>query len=184
MYTIFSYGAPRISLGDLSVQFGEENSAGEVTFIPEEESYETLSGRLIRKFKGYRVEAKLKLYNFKGQDYRKHLNLINIINTSRRENVPILVQPRFSGGATLSIWMRTKDNIKYQEITNLNAGQIIELTFESEELMSEIPLIVNLPRYLMLDSEHYLLLSAEGNRLIIPETVYEEININGEVSFS
>lgn len=182
MYPIFSYGAPRISLGDLSIQFGEENSAGEVTFIPEEENYKTLSGRLINKFKGFRVEVKLHLYNIMGQDYQKHLQLLNIINTSKSENVPILVQPRFSSGATLCIWMHIKDNIKYQEITNLNAGQTIDLVFESEELMSMIPLIVNLPGFLMLDEEHYLLLSSAGNRLIISKSM-DNININNEVSF-
>jgi hypothetical protein len=183
MYPIFSYGSPRFSLGDLSVQFSGKNPAGQVGFEPEEEEHKTLSGRTITDFKGWRAKVTLKLWNLRPQDYQAHLKLINIINTHKQTGAGILLQPRFNSGATLSIFVKSKDIIDYKEITNLNAGQSVDLNFESIGLLDEIPKIVNLPRFLMLDATHYLLLGAGGGRLIIPETEYSKIDTTANESF-
>lgn len=183
MYPIYSYGSPRFSIGDVSVHFPGKNPAGEVIFEPKEDQLETLGGDAIPVFKGYRANVHLKLYNTGAQDYEKHLTMMNIINHSRSNRLPILLQPRFSSGATLNLYVYPKSDFGYKEITNLNAGQSIELEFFSKKLLSELPLIVNRPRFLMLDSEHYLLLSEEGNRLILPTSNYSNVDINSEASF-
>lgn len=184
MYPIFSYGAPRFALGNLAVQFSEKNPAGAIEFEPKEEYFETLGGTEIASFKGYRAKISLKLYNLASYDYQKHLQLLNIINTSRSTNKPILLQPRFSSGVTISLWVRAKNSISYKEITNLNAGQVIDLNFESVDLLSSIPLIVNLPGYLMLDSSHYLLLDDSGHKLILPYQNYTAIDVTQNEAFS
>lgn len=184
MYPIFSYGAPRFSLGNLSVAFSNKNPAGTIEFEPKEDNFETLSGKQITNFKGYRAKITLKLYNLAPDDYQKHLQLLNIINTSRSFNVPILLQPRFSTGATLSLWVRAKSSISYKEITNLNAGQTVDLNFESDNLLSEMPLLVNLPGFLLLDSSHYLLLDSSGHKLILPYQNYTAIDITQQETFT
>lgn len=184
MYPIFSYGSPRFSLGDLSVHFPTKNPAGEVVFEPKEEHLETLGGDAIPVFKGYRANVHLKLYNTGAQDYQKHLTMMNIINHSRSNRLPILLQPRFSSGATLNLFVFCKSEFGYKEITNLNAGQSIDLEFFSKTLLNELPLIVNLPRFLMLDKEHFLLLSNSGNKLILPTSNYLPVDINSEPSFA
>jgi hypothetical protein len=184
MYPIFSYGSPRFSLGDLSVHFPTKNPAGEVVFEPREEALETLGGDAIPVFKGYRANVHLKLYNTGAQDYEKHLTMMNIINHSRTYRFPILLQPRFSSGATLNLWVYPKSEFGYKEITNLNAGQSIDLEFFSKKRLSELPLLVNRPRFLMLDDKHYLILSNAGNRLILPDTGYQHVNVSSEPNFN
>ncbi len=184
MYPIFSYGSPRFSLGDISVHFPTKNPAGEVVFEPREEALETLGGDAIPVFKGYRAIVHLKIYNTGAQDYNKHLTMMNIINHSRSNRLPILLQPRFSSGATLSLWVYPKSEFGYKEITNLNAGQSVDLEFFSKSLLSELPLIVNRPRFLMLDNEHYLLLSTSGNKLILPTSNFHPVDITSEESFA
>jgi len=179
-----SYGSPRFSLGNLSVHFSVRNPAGKVEFEPKEEMFETLGGDIIPRFKGYRAKVSVKLWNLRAQDYQDHLTLMNIINASRTNGVPILLQPRFSSGASLDIYVICKDKFGYDEITNLNAGQSLDLAFESKSLISELPLLVNLPSFLRLDAQGYLLLSISGDRLIIPETNYTEIDITQELSYS
>jgi hypothetical protein len=93
MYPIFSYGSPRFSLGNLSVHFNEKNPAGKVEFEPKEEFFETLSGDLIPRFKGYRAKVILKLWNLRG-GISGHLR-DEIINTSGRRECGYL-EPRFS----------------------------------------------------------------------------------------
>jgi len=183
MYPIFSYGSPRFSLGNLSVLFSNKNPAGKVEFEPKEEFYETLSGDLIPRFKGYRVKVSLKLWNLRAQDYLAHLTLMNIINTSRATRMPILLQPRFSSGTTLNLYVYSKDKFGYDEITNLNAGQSIDLSFESRSLVSALPLIVATPCFLKLNTNDYLLLSYSGDKLILPEGNYVEIDTGTEESF-
>lgn len=184
MYPIFSYGSPRFCIGDLSVHFPTKNPAGEVVFEPKEEQLETLGGDAIPVFKGYRANVHLKLYNTGAQDYEKHLTMMNIINHSRTNRLPILLQPRFSSGATLNLWVYPKSDFGYKEITNLNAGQHIDLEFFSKSLLSALPLIVNLPRFLMLDAEHYLLLSTSGNKLILPSSNYHPVDVTSEPNYS
>lgn len=184
MYPIYSYGSPRFALGNLSVHFSKKFPAGQITFQPSEEHYETLSGKTVSVFKGYRALVQLKLYNALPQDYQDHLTLLNIINTSRALDKPILLQPRFSTGVTLSLWVKPQGDIKYEEITNLNAGQSIDLEFFTPALLSELPLIVNTPRFLMLDDAHYLLLSTAGNKLILPYTNYQYIDTESEETFT
>lgn len=183
MYPIFSYGSPRFSLGNLSVQFSGKNPAGRVEFEPKEEFFETLSGDLIPRFEGYRVKVSLKLWNTRAQDYQAHLTLMNIINTSRSNKLPILLQPRFSTGSTLNLYVFAKNKFGYDEITNLNAGQSIDLNFESKSLVSALPLIVNTPCFLKLNANDYLLLSYAGDKLIIPEGNYAEIDTGQAENF-
>ena len=184
MYPIYSYGSPRFSLGNLSVHFSTRFPAGLITFQPQEEHYETLSGGTVTVFKGYRALVQLKLYNMLAQDYQDHLTLLNIINTSRSLDKPILLQPRFSTGVTVSLWVKPQGDVKYEEITNLNAGQSIDLEFFTPELLSELPLVVTLPSFLLLDATSYLLLSAAGDRLIIPHTNFNYIDVTTEESYA
>lgn len=184
MYPIYSYGSPRFSLGNLSVHFSTRFPAGLITFQPQEEHYETLSGGTVTVFKGYRALVQLKLYNMLAQDYQDHLTLLNIINTSRSLDKPILLQPRFSTGVTVSLWVKPQGDVKYEEITNLNAGQSIDLEFFTPELLSELPLVVNLPSFLLLDATSYLLISAAGDRLIIPHTNFNYIDVTTEESYA
>ncbi|GAB1366028.1 hypothetical protein MASR1M36_08990 [Candidatus Cloacimonadaceae bacterium] len=183
MYPIFSYGSPRFSLGNLSVHFNEKNPAGRVEFDPQEEFFETLSGDSIPRFKGYRVKVILKLWNLRAQDYLAHLTLMNIINTSRATRMPILLQPRFSSGTTLNLYVFAKDKFGYDEITNLNAGQSIDLNFESKSLVSALPLIVSTPCFLKLNANDYLLLSSSGDKLILPEGNHVDVDTGMEESF-
>jgi hypothetical protein len=74
--------------------------------------------------------------------------------------------------------------VKYEEITNLNAGQSIDLEFFTPELLSELPLVVNLPSFLLLDATSYLLISAAGDRLIIPHTNFNYIDVTTEESYA
>jgi hypothetical protein len=184
MYPIYSYGSPRFSLGNLSVHFSTRFPAGLITFQPQEEHYETLSGGTVTVFKGYRALVQLKLYNMLAQDYQDHLTLLNIINASRILDKPILLQPRFSTGVTVSLWVKPQGDVKYEEITNLNAGQSIDLEFFTPELLSELPLVVNLPSFLLLDATSYLLISAAGDRLIIPHTNFNYIDVTTEESYA
>lgn len=183
MYPIYSYGSPRFALANLSVSFPAHNSAGIISFLPVEEHHETLSGKTITIFKGYRAEIQLKLFNLKPQDYQLHLTLINIINQSRKAAKPILLQPRFSSGATLSLYVTPQDEIRYEDITNLNAGQSINLKFFTPDLLSALPLIVNTPRFLMINDSSYLILSSSKNKVIIPHTNYQEISTTTNESF-
>jgi hypothetical protein len=166
------------------VHFSTRFPAGLITFQPQEEHYETLSGGTVTVFKGYRALVQLKLYNMLAQDYQDHLTLLNIINTSRSLDKPILLQPRFSTGVTVSRWVKPQGDVKYEEITNLNAGQSIDLEFFTPELLSELPLVVNLPSFLLLDATSYLLLSAAGDRLIIPHTNFNYIDVTTEESYA
>jgi hypothetical protein len=166
------------------VHFSTRFPAGLITFQPQEEHYETLSGGTVTVFKGYRALVQLKLYNMLAQDYQDHLTLLNIINTSRSLDKPILLQPRFSTGVTVSLWVKPQGDVKYEEITNLNAGQSIDLEFFTPELLSELPLVVNLPSFLLLDATSYLLLSAAGDRLIIPHTNFNYIDVTTEESYA
>lgn len=183
MYPILSYGAPRFSLGDVSVAFSCKNPAGTVEFEPVEEWVETLSGALISRFKGWRAVAYIKLYNIKDADMEKHLSLMNMINFSKRSGAPILLQPRYSTGINLDLWVLPKDNFGYKELTNLNAGQTIDLKFIAKQLMDELPKVVNRPGYLLLSEGFYLLLNADGSRLITRETGFEEIDPSKSVNF-
>jgi hypothetical protein len=166
------------------VHFSTRFPAGLITFQPQEEHYETLSGGTVTVFKGYRALVQLKLYNMLAQDYQDHLTLLNIINASRSLDKPILLQPRFSTGVTVSLWVKPQGDVKYEEITNLNAGQSIDLEFFTPELLSELPLVVNLPSFLLLDATSYLLLSAAGDRLIIPHTNFNYIDVTTEESYA
>jgi hypothetical protein len=166
------------------VHFSTRFPAGLITFQPQEEHYETLSGGTVTVFKGYRALVQLKLYNMLAQDYQDHLTLLNIINTSRSLDKPILLQPRFSTGVTVSLWVKPQGDVKYEEITNLNAGQSIDLEFFTPELLSELPLVVNLPSFLLLDATSYLLISAAGDRLIIPHTNFNYIDVTTEESYA
>jgi hypothetical protein len=166
------------------VHFSTRFPAGLITFQPQEEHYETLSGGTVTVFKGYRALVQLKLYNMLAQDYQDHLTLLNIINASRILDKPILLQPRFSTGVTVSLWVKPQGDVKYEEITNLNAGQSIDLEFFTPELLSELPLVVNLPSFLLLDATSYLLISAAGDRLIIPHTNFNYIDVTTEESYA
>ncbi|MCK9309116.1 MAG: hypothetical protein PHY48_12770 [Candidatus Cloacimonetes bacterium] len=182
MYPILSYGAPRFSLGDVSVVFSAKNPAGIVDFEPVEEWAETLSGYLINRFKGWRAVAYIKLYNIKDADLEKHLSLMNMINSSKRSGVPILLQPRYATGINLDLWVLLDGNFGYKEITNLNAGQTVELKFKAKQLMQDLPLVANRPGYLRLAEDAYLLLK-DGSRLIVRQTGYEEIDPGKNVNF-
>ncbi len=183
MYPILSYGAPRFSLGDVSVAFSSKNPAGTVEFEPVEEWAETLSGELISRFKGWRAVAYIKLYNIKDADMGKHISLMNMINSSKRNGAPILLQPRYSSGINLDLLVLPEGNFGYKEITNLNAGQTVELKFKAKQLMLDLPLVVNRPGYLQIAEGFYLLLNADGSRLITMNTGYVEIDPDKSVNF-
>lgn len=167
MYAMMGYGSPRLTCGDIDVHFSAKNPAGVVEWEPVEEQYETLSGDLLPRFKGYRAKITLTLYNMRATDYQDHIKLMKIINYSRNTGIPITILPRFNDGFTLSIPAYPVDSFGYKEITNLNAGQKLDINFKSKSLFQEVPAFVNLPSFLMLDAGSYLLLSADGSRLII-----------------
>jgi len=182
MYPIYSYGSPRFALGGTSVAFNSRQHAGQVRFEPAEEEMETLGGRLITVFRGWRAIITLRLYNLLEQDWADHLKLISIINHSKRSGQPLLLQPRFASGARLDLWVKLRGDFGHRELTTLNAGQEIELEFASVELLDEMPGIVNLPGYLLIGSNSYLLLDSAGSRLIIPEQAGDVAG--GETIFS
>lgn len=175
MKPIFGYGSPRFSLGSLEAVFGAHQGAGRVEFDPVVNEFESLGGDLIEVFKGWRPLVKLRLYNVKTLDYQAHLNLIQIINTSKVQGKTIRMYPRYENGMNLPLDVIFKGRFGYEELTNLNAGQQIELEFSGKRPMSEIPGYVNLPSYLLISAGSYLLLDPDGSRLILPETNYSEI---------
>jgi len=168
MYAIMGYGSPRLACGGMEVHFSAKNPAGTVEWEPVEEEFETLMGDLIMRFKGYRAKITLTLYNLRATDYEDHIKLMQIINESRSTGEPIYIDPRFSNGLSLTIAAYPVENFGYKEITNLNAGQKLDITFKSRSLFQELPAFVDIPSFLMLDEDNYLLLSADGSRLIIP----------------
>jgi len=168
MYAMMGYGSPRLTCGDIDVLFSGKNPAGVVEWEPVEELYETLSGDLLPRFKGYRAKITLTLYNMRATDYQDHIKLMNIINLSRSSGTPITILPRFSNGISLSIPAYPVENFGYKEITNLNAGQKLDVNFKSKALFRDLPAFVDIPSFLMLDETRYLLLSGDGSRLIIP----------------
>lgn len=167
MKAIFGYGSPRFTLGNLSANFGAHHGAGRVTFEQSLHEFTTLSGKYIESFHGWRAVVTFHLYNVKNLDYEPHLRLINIINQSKITGHPIICQPRFDVPINLSLPLVFKSSFGFEEITNLNAGQTIDLEFRSQELFDSIPGFVNLPSYLLL-GEEYLGLGS-GDRLVLPE---------------
>lgn len=176
MYSIYSYGSPRFSLGDQSVHFSAKNPAGKIWFEPVEEEFETLSGDIISVFKGWRAYASLLLYNLRDVDAQSHLKLIHIINASKAAGQPILLQPRYCAAASLNLYVVLEGNFGYNELGLVQAGQSLELQFKSQRLLTELPAIVNLPGYLKISATGYLLLDASGSRLILPAGKYIEID--------
>lgn len=172
MKAIFGYGSPHFSLGNLRVQFAEHHGAGKVSFEPVVHEYTTLSGREVEVFDGWRAKVVFHLYNLRSLDYECHLKLLNIINVSKQTGQPIMCQPRFDLPIRLTLRLVLKSPVNFEEITNLNAGQTIDLEFVSYELLDAIPAFVNVPGYLLVGSD-YLSLGG-GDRLIIPEKDYQE----------
>ena len=175
MKPIFGYGSPRFSLGNLEAVFGAHQAAGKVEFEPVVTEFEDLEGDLIEVFKGWRPILKLRLLNVKTLDYQAHLNLIQIINASKSLGLPLRCYPRYENGMNLPLDLIYKGRFGYEELTNLNAGQQLELEFSGKRLLSEIPGYVNLPSYLLIGEGAYLLLSSDGSRLVLPERNYTEI---------
>jgi len=182
-YTMFSYGSPRISLGNLSVHFPERDPAGKIWFEEIKQEFETLSGDTIVMSKGLRAHASLLLHNVRSTDGARHLALINILNTSRRTGSPILLQPRYDGSTSLGLWMILDSDFGYNALTNLDAGETLELKFKSKTLLDEIPGFIRTPQYLKLSATAYLLLSSEGAKLIVPFRNYVEIDPAAEVAY-
>jgi hypothetical protein len=118
-----------------------------VEFEPVVTEFEDLEGDLIEVFKGWRPMLKLRLLNVKTLDYHAHLNLIQIINASKSLGLPLRCYPRYENGMNLPLDLILKGRFGYEELTNLNAGQQIELEFSGKRLHSEIPGYVNLPSY-------------------------------------
>lgn len=174
MKPIFGYGSPRFALGNLQAYFGAHQAAGRVEFEPVEREFETLEGDIIEVFKGWRAKVLLRLLNVKNLDYLPHLALIQILSTSKQTGYPIRCYPRYENGMNLPLDLSFKGRFGYEELTNLNAGQQIELEFVAKSLLSEIPGYVNLPSYLLISDASYLLLSDNGSRLILPEANYTE----------
>ncbi len=180
MKAIYGYGSPRFRLGDGEAVFGAHQGAGQVEFEPIGHEFETLAGDLIEVPRGWRATAKLRLLNVKNLDYAPHLKLIQLINLSRSTGLPLKCKPRFENGMQLELAVKLRGNFGYAELTNLNAGQSIELEFVAVRLLSELPGFVNLPGYLLIGTGSYLLLSADGSRLLVPETNFSEIEIDDE----
>jgi len=143
-----------------------------VRFEPELHEYTTLSGRAIEVFDGWRAKVNFHLYNLKALDYEPHLKLLNIINVSKQTGQPIVCQPRFDLPIRLTLRLVLKSVVDFEEITNLNAGQTVDLEFVSYELLDTIPAFVNVPAYLLVGAD-YLSLGG-GDRLVIPEKDYQE----------
>lgn len=180
MKPIFGYGSPRFALGNLEAVFGAHQAAGRVEFEPVVTEFESLEGDLIEVFKGWRPLLKLQLLNVKMLDYQAHLSLIQIINASKTMGIALRCYPRYENGMNLPLDLIFKGRFGYEELTNLNAGQQIELEFSGKRLLSEIPGYVNLPAYLLIGEDSYLLLSADGSRLILPEANYSDIVFDDE----
>lgn len=180
MKPIFGYGSPRFSLGNLEAIFGAHQAAGRVEFEPVVAEFEDLEGNLIEVFKGWRAILRLRLLNLKPLDYQAHLSLIQIINASKRMGHPLRCYPRYENGMNLPLDLIFKGRFGYEELTNLNAGQQIELEFTGKRLLSEIPGYVNLPSYLLIGEGAFLLLSPDGSRIILPEANYSEIILDDE----
>ncbi len=184
MKPIFGYGSPRFSIGSLEAVFGSHQAAGRVEFEPVVKEFESLEGDLIEVFKGWRPTLRLRLLNVKTLDYQPHLRLIQIINSSKTMGIPLRCYPRYENGMNLPLSLIFKGRFGYEELTNLNAGQQIELEFSGKSLLSEIPGYVNLPSYLLISAGSYLLLDSEGSRLILPEKHYSEIVYTEEQTYS
>lgn len=182
-YAIFAYGSPRISLGNLSVLFPARDPAGKIWFEEIKEEFETLGGDAIIVSRGWRAYATLLLHNLRSTDAARHLKLINILNTSRKSKAPILLQPRYAGAYSLGLWMLLDSKISYEEITNLDAGQSLEITFKSKRLLDDIPAFIQSPSYLMITDTGYLLLDSGGARLLLPSRNYVEIDPGAELAY-
>ena len=165
--SIFSYGSPRFSYGGQSVHFSGKNPAGKIWFEQVKDEFETLSGTVIENFNGWRVHATIRLYNFYPGDHEDHLQLVQIINNAKSDNMPFVLEPRFSNGRSFSFDALVDGNFGYEELTDLDAGQEIEIQFKSKRLLSEIPAFVKVPGYLKINTTNYLLLSTGGGKLII-----------------
>lgn len=182
-YAIFAYGSPRISLGNLSVLFPSRDPAGKIWFEEIKEEFETLSGDLIILSKGLRAYATLKLSNFRSSDAERNLSLIHILNTSRRTGAPMLLQPRYNGAYSLGLRVILSSNFGYEEITNLDAGQTLEITFKTKSLLDEYPGFIHSPEFLKIADTGYLLLSSEGGRLILPARNYVDIDPGADIAY-
>lgn len=135
MKAIYGYGSPRFRLGDGEAVFGAHQGAGQVEFEPIGHEFETLAGDLIEVPRGWRATAKLRLLNVKNLDYAPHLKLIQLINLSRSTGLPLKCKPRFENGMQLELAVKLRGNFGYAELTNLNAGQSIELEFVAVRLL-------------------------------------------------
>ncbi|HHV37003.1 MAG TPA: hypothetical protein GXX77_04115 [Candidatus Cloacimonetes bacterium] len=167
MYPIFGYGSPRFYIDEeLCVHFDERQAAGAVVLEPIEELIETLGGDLIQNFKGYRAEVSLKLYNTRNRDIDQHLMMLRIINRSREMGDEILLQPRFQDGRTLDLMVYPKGDLGYKEITNLNAGQDVELSFVSVRLIKNFPLVSSRPRFLKIGKGSFLVLKNKQRMIV------------------
>lgn len=167
MYPIFNYGSPRFYVHEqLNVHFDTRQAAGMVVFEPVEEFITTLGGKSIPVFKGYRANVSLKLYNTRSSDSDQHIILMKVINHARQMRKAILLQPRYCNGRTLDLYVYPEGDFGYKEITNLNAGQSIELTFHSEELLTSLPLVSAIPAFLKIDKDSFLKLK-NNHRVIV-----------------
>lgn len=167
MYPIFGYGSPRFYIDDeLCVHFDGKQAAGVVVFEPVEELIETLGGDLIRNFEGYRAQVSLKLYNTRNKDIDQHLMMLRIINKSRESGAEILLQPRYQNGRTLDLMVYPKGDLGYKEITNLNAGQDVELSFVSVRLLKNFPLVSSRPRFLKIGKGSFLVLKNKQRMIV------------------
>lgn len=163
MKAIYGYGSPKFELGSLEASFGAHHGAGRIEYEPVSHEFETLSGELIEEFKGWRARVYLKLLNVKTNDYEPHLELIKIINESKRSGTAIKAYPRFSNGKSMMIELVFRGNFGYHELTNLNAGQEIELEMVSKGLAGELPGFVDVGGYLMIGESGYLMVN--GGRI-------------------
>lgn len=166
-YSIYSYGQPRFELGEKSVQFSDKNAPGKIWFEPEYDEFQTLGGDIIRNIKGWRARTTVRLYNLFTLDHEKHTDLIDMMNMSASAKIPLRIYPRFATGKVLGFDMLPEGKFGYEDIANLDVGQYIELEFKSQKRLSEVPKLVNLPAYLLVAVDGYLLISSEGNKVII-----------------
>lgn len=170
MKSIYGFGGVTFIYVDNPVVFDLINGKGEIEFVPEFWRKETLNRKVLKKLIGYRVNITIKLKNITAEDYQTFGDMINLLNQAIANDDTVSIYPRADWNSMYNLVFECflNSKIKFDDKAIIEAGQGLELEFESKELISSIPFLVHqeINDYLLTEGGDKLL-QENGDKLIV-----------------
>lgn len=138
---LWGFGSTIFGLDSLNtVKFNYAQT--QIRFIPVYNRFETISRQIRTVLKGYRPQFTITLVNIMDGDWDKWKKLLQYINISNADNIPLYISPRNDNYTT---WEAARkyavvldSDINNQDIGN-GAAQNLELVFTGTDLLPVLP---------------------------------------------